>query len=157
MRMIAMVVAAAAMAACDRTTNSGGTVIAFDPTPAIAVQISPQTLPLFPGSTPSCPSGAAFTTGFDLVIAQTGRGDLFIDQVELRVIDATGVGGPSLTIPQRQLTSMFGSRRVVGTRAFPFRPEFACGPARPRSVVGSVVLIDAGGMVRTLGVDAAFR
>lgn len=157
MRMIAMVVAAVAMAACDRTTNSSGTVIAFDPTPAIAVQISPQTLPLFPGSTPSCPSGASFTTGFDLVIVQTGRTDVFIDQVEFRVIDGTGRGGPSLTIPQHQLTSMFGSRRVVGTRAFAFRPEFACGPTPPRSIAGSVVLIDARGIVRTLGVGAAFR
>jgi hypothetical protein len=156
MKTIAMVVAAVAMAACDRTTNSSGTVIVFDPTPAIAAQISPQVLPLFPGSTPSCPSGASFTTGFDLIV-QSGRADVFIDQVDLRVIDETGRGGPSLTIPRSQLTSMFGSRRVVGTRAFLFRPEFTCGPTPPRSIAGSVVLIDAGGIVRTLGIDAAFR
>ena len=156
MKMIAMVVAAVAMAACDRTTNSSGTVFNFAPAPAIAAQISPQTVPLFPGSTP-CTSGNAFTTGFDLVIVQTGSVTVFLDQVILRLIDVTGLRGPSVTISQPQLNEMFGSTVVAGSRAFRFRPQFACGLSRPQSISGMVVLRDAGGIVRTIGVDAPFR
>jgi hypothetical protein len=157
MKMMAIVVAAVAMAACDRTTNSSGTLIAFGPTPAIAARISPQTLALFVSTTTACTSGSAFTTGFDLVIVQTGSVDVFIDQVMLRLIDGTDLGGPSITIPQRQLNSMFGSTLVVGTRAFSFKPQFARGLMRPRSLAGKVVLKDAEGIVRTVSVDAAFR
>jgi hypothetical protein len=156
MKMIAIVVAAVAMAACDRTTNSSGTVFNFAPAPAIAAQISPQTVPLFPGSTP-CTSGNAFTTGFDLVIVQTGFVDVFLDQVILSLIDGTGLRGPSVTIPQPQLHEMFGSTLVAGTRAFSFRPQFACGQTRPRSILGMVVLRDTVGVVRTISVDAPFR
>jgi hypothetical protein len=157
MKMIAMVVAAVAMAACDRTTNRSGTVITFAPTPAIAAQISPQTLPLFVATTTPCTAGIAFTTGFDLVIVQTGSANVSIDQVTLRLIDGTGLGGPSITIPQPQLASMFGSTLVAGTRSFSFNPQFACGLTRPGSIAGTVVLTDAEGIVRTVSVDAAFR
>jgi hypothetical protein len=156
MKMIVVVVAAVTMAACDRTTNNtSGMFVTYAPTLAIAAQISPQTLPLVIATTP-CTSGTAFTTGFDLVIV-TGPVDLFIDQVMWRLIDGTGLGGPSITIPQPELNSMFGSTRVVGTRAFSFRPQFACGPGRPGSIAGSVVLKDAEGMFRTVNVDAVFR
>lgn len=156
MKMIAIVVVAVVMAACDRTTNSGGTLIALAPTPTIAAQISPLTLPLVAAST-RCASGTAFTTGFDLVIVQTGAVDVFVDQVTLRLIDGTSLGGPSITIPQPQLMSMFGSTRVAGTRAFPFQPQFACAVTRPGSIAGKVVLKDAEGIVGTVSVDAVFR
>jgi hypothetical protein len=156
MKMMAIVVAAVAIGGCDRTTNSSGTLIALAPTPAIAAQISPQTLSLFAATTP-CTSGAAFTTGFDLLIAHTGSGDVFIDQVMFRLIDGTGLGGPSITLSQPQLNSMFGSTVVAGSRAFPFEPQFACGPTRPWSIAGKVVLRDGHGMARTVSVDAPFR
>jgi hypothetical protein len=156
LKMIAMVVAAVAIAACDRTTSSAGTLIALAPTPVLAAHISPHTLPLFVAAT-ACTSGTAFTTGFDLVIGQTGSADVFLDRVTLRLIDGTNLGGPSITIPQVQLNSMFGSTRVVGTRAFAFQPQFGCGLTRPWSIAGTVVLNDAEGTVRTFGVDAAFR
>jgi hypothetical protein len=157
MKMIAIVVATVAMAACDRTTNSGGTLIASAPAPTIAAQISPLTPPLLVATTTPCVSGIAFTTGFDLVIVQTGAVDVFVDQVTLRLIDGSGLGGPSITIPQLQLMSMFGSTRVAGTRAFPFQPQFACALTRPGSIAGKVVLTDADGMVGTVSVEAAFR
>ena len=155
MKMMAIVAAAVAIAGCDRTTSSRGTLIALAPTPVIAAQISPQTLSLF-AATP-CPSGTAFTTQFDLVIAQTGARDVFIDQVMLRLIDGTGLGGPSVTISQPQLNSMFGSTVVGSTRAFPFKPQFDCGLTRPWSIAGQVVLKGAEGMTRIVSVDAAFR
>jgi hypothetical protein len=158
MKMIAMVVAAVTMAACDRTTNSTRTpFISFAPTTAIEAQLSPQTLPLVVVDTTRCTSGTAFATGFDLVIVQTGPGDVFIDRVEWRLIDGSVLGGPAITIPQPLLTSMFGSTRVVGTRAFSFQPQFACGRTRPGSIAGKVVLKDADGAFRTISVDAPFR
>ena len=156
MKMMAIVVAAVAIGGCDRTTNTSGTLIALAPTPPIAAQISPQTLPLFVATTP-CASGAAFTTGFDLVIAQTGSVDVFIDQVVFRLIDGTVLGGPSVTMSQPQLNAMFGSTVVAGRRAFPFEPQFACGLTRPWSIASRVVLKDAHGMARTVSVDAPFR
>jgi hypothetical protein len=158
MKMIAIVVVAVAMSACDddnHHSKSGDTRIAFSPTPAVAAQIFPQTLPVF-GVTSTCAPGSVFSPGFDLVIVQTGLVNLFMDQVTLRLIDGTGLGTP-ITFPRSQLNSMFGSTLVVGTRAFKFLPQFNCGLTRPGSISAEVDLIDGTGMARTVSVNAALK
>ena len=154
MRVIAILVAALAVAACDDVISRRGTSIAFSPTPEIAAQFSPQVLP-FALVTSSCAVGPVFTTGFNLVIFQERPS--FLDQVTLHLLDGTNMGGPSITFPSSQLNGMFGSTLVVNSRAFSFRPQFACGQTRPRSILGMVVLRDAVGVVRTISVDAPFR
>src|SRR5882762_2251644 len=129
MRMIAIVVVALVAVACENTTSGRRADIGFSPT-AIAVQISPQTLP-FAAVTTACAVGPVFTTGFDLVIAQTRAANVFVDRVTLHLLDGSNVGGPSITFPRSQLNAMFGSTLVAGTRAFSFRPQFACGLRRP--------------------------
>ena len=156
MKMIAIVVAAVAVAACENTTNGSRASIGFSPTPAIAAQFSPQTLPITLVTT-TCASGPVFTTGFDLVIVQTLPVNVFMDQVRLHLLDGTNVGGPSITFPRSQLNAMFGSTLVVGTRAFGFRPQFGCGLRRPLGIVADVVLIDAEGSHRGVSVNAAFQ
>jgi hypothetical protein len=156
MKMMVIVVVAAAVAACDRDTNRRGTSIAFSPTLAIGAQISPQTLP-FATVTAACASGSLFTTDFDLVIVLTRQVNVFMDRVTLHLLDGTNVGGPLLTFPRAQLNAMFGSTLVVGTRAFSFRPQFGCGTKRPRSLVADVILIDADGNGRSVSITAEFH
>jgi len=154
MRVIAILVAALAVTACDDVISRRGTSIAFSPTPEIAAQFSPQVLP-FALVTSACAVSPVFTTGFNLVIFQERPS--FLDQVTLHLLDGTNVGGPSITFPRSQLTGMFGSTLVVSSRAFSFRPQFACGLRHPRSLVADVVLIDGDGSRRNVSVSAAFQ
>ena len=156
MRVIAILVAALAVTACDDAISRRGTSIAFSPTPEIAAQFSPQILP-FSLVTSSCAVSPVFTTGFNLLILQTRPGNSFLDQVTFHLLDGTNLGGPSITFPRSQLTGMFGSTLVVNSRAFSFRPQFACGLGRPRSLVADVVLIDGDGSSRNVSVSAAFQ
>jgi hypothetical protein len=154
MRVIAVVVAALAVAACDDVQSGRGTSIVFSPTPEIAAQFSPQFLP-FAVVTSSCAVSPFFTPGFNLVIFQERPS--FLDQVTLHLLDGTNLGGPSITFPRSELTGMFGSTLVVSSRTFSFRPQFACGLVRPRSLVADVVLIDRDGTSRHVSVSAAFQ
>jgi len=154
MRVIAILVAMFAVAACDDVISRRGTSIAFSPTPEIAAQFSPQVLP-FALVTSSCAVGPVFTTGFNLVIFQEHPS--FLDHVTLHLLDGTNLGGPSITFPSSQLNGMFGSTLVVNSRAFSFRPQFACGLGRPRSIRADIVLVDANGSSRNVSVSAAFQ
>ncbi len=156
MKMIAIVVATVAVAACENTTSGRHPSIGFSPTLAIDAQFSPQTLPLAFVTT-TCAFSPVFTTGFNLLFVQTGHENVFMDRVTLHLLDGTNVGGPSITFPRQQLDAMFGSTLVVGTRAFGFRPQFACGLRRPLGIVADVVLIDAEGSGRSVSVNAAFQ
>jgi hypothetical protein len=156
MKMIAIVVAAVAVAACENTSSGRHAAIGFSPTLAIGAQFSPQTLPIALVTT-TCALSPVFAPGFDLVIVHTGPANVFMDRVTLHLLDGTNVGGPSLTFPRSQLNTMFGTTLVVSTRAFGFRPQFGCGPRRPRGIVADVVLIDAEGSSRSVSVNAAFQ
>ncbi len=156
MRMIATIVVALVAVACENTTSGRRADIGFSPTAAIAAQILPQTLP-FAAVTTACAVGPVFTTGFDLLIAETRAVNVFMDRVTLHLLDGTNVGGPSITFPRSQLNAMFGSTLVAGTRAFSFRPQFACGLRRPGSIAADVLLIDAEGSVQSVSVNAAFQ
>jgi len=154
--MIAIVVVALVAVACENTTSGRHADIGFSPTAAIAAQILPQTLP-FAAVTTACAVGPVFTTAFDLVIAQTRAVNVFVDRVTLHLLDGSNVGGPLITFPRSQLTAMFGSTLLAGTRAFSFRPQFACGLRRPGSIAADVLLMDAEGNVQSVSVNAVFQ
>ena len=156
MRMIAIVVVALVAVACENTTSGRRADIGFSPTAAIAAQILPQTLP-FATVTTACAVGPVFTTAFDLVIAQTRAVNVFVDRVTLHLLDGSNVGGPSITFPRSQLTAMFGSTLLAGTRAFSFQPQFACGLRGPGSIAADVLLMDAEGNVQSVSVNAVFQ
>jgi hypothetical protein len=155
MRMIAIVVAALFTVACENTSSGRRTGIEFSPTSLIAAEFWPQTLP-FSNITTACAVGSAFTTGFDLVIVPTSAARIFMDRVTLHLIDGSNLG-TSITFPRPQLDAMFGSTLVAGRRAFPFRPQFGCGPWRPRSIAADVLLLESDGRSRSVRVDAPFR
>ena len=160
MKMTVILVAALAVASCDRETREHGSAIAFGPTPVIASQISaqflPQTLPLSLFTT-ACGARPFFTAAFDLVLVQPQSVNVFLDRVTFRMIDGTGLGGSSVTFANTQLNSMFGSTLIVGSRAFLFRPQFGCSLTRPRSIFADVVLIDTFGSIRNISVNAPFQ
>jgi len=154
MRVIAIVVAALTIAGCEEAKPDQRSSIVFAPTPEIAAQFSPQVFP-FALVTSSCAVSPVFTTGFNLVIFQERPS--FLDQVTFHLLDGSNLGGPSVTFPRSELNGMFGSTLIVSSRAFAFRPQFACGLRQPRSLVADVVLIDGDGSSRNVTVSAAFQ
>ena len=154
MRVIAVVLAALSVTACEKANPDERTSIVFAPTPEITAQFSPQVLS-FALVTSSCAVSSVFTPGFNLVIFQERPS--FLDQVTMHLLDGSNLGGPSVTFPRSELDGMFGSTLVVNSRAFAFRPQFACGLPRPRSIVADVALKDANGRSRNVSVSAAFQ
>jgi hypothetical protein len=161
MRAIPILLAALAVASCDdyhsNKNNKPGVGFQppFTPSPAIAVFIPPSPLPIVTIPTIGCSGFGAFTTAFDLVVT-TGRNSLSLDSATFRLLDGTNVGGSPITIPQTELVSMFGSTKVVGSRAFPFRPQFGCGSRRPVSITGDIRLVDSSGAMSNVTVTAGF-
>ena len=159
MKAITILLAALACVSCDDDTTNKTSQISFQPpftpSPAIAVFIPPSPLPIVTIPTIGCSGFGAFTTAFDLVVT-TGRNSLSLDSATFRLLDGTNVGGSPITIPQTELVSLFGSTKVVGSRAFPFRPQFGCGSRRPVSITGDIRLVDASGAMSNVTVTAGF-
>jgi hypothetical protein len=152
-KMMVVVLAAGVLVACDRTTNENTSMVVA-PTSAsgtIVVQVVPHSLPVGVVTTTPCAVVSAFPTGFDLVIVQTPPVNMFLDQLTLHMSD----GSSPITFPTQQLTTMFGSMLIVGSRTFDFQPQFACALTPPGSIIGTAVLSDAQGHARTVSVTAA--
>jgi hypothetical protein len=152
-KMMVVVLAAGVLVACDRTTNEN-TSLVVAPTSAsgtVVVRVVPHSLPAGVVTATPCAVPSAFPTGFDLVIVQTLPVNMSLDQLTLHMSD----GSSPITFPTQQLTTMFGSMLVVGTRTFDFQPQFVCTLIPPGAIVGSAVLTDAEGHARTVSVTVA--
>ncbi len=136
------------LSACDRETHPFSRLEVIGPTPSSRTVIVPPMLVLSPVSGGRCP----LTTAFDLVIDHPGRSDVFLDQVTIRLLDGSSVGGSPVLMSSADLEARFGSRHVrSGTsRRFGLQPRFGCEAFFPRSVRTDVVLRDAAGLVRTM-------
>ena len=101
-------------------------------------------------ATPGAPTNAAFVGRLDsLTVSTTARvfgcaplspfgsvhvavtatsANLFVDRITIQMIDGTHLGGPMVTFPRPQLTSMFGTTVLVPGRAsvFALQPAFGC-------------------------------
>jgi hypothetical protein len=146
-----LLMGALAIAACDRPNRTFSGVQVIGPTPTLAGAIVPQPLVLSPVAGARCPFLTPFTTAFDLVIDHHGGTDLFIQQVTIRLLDGSNVGGSPLLMSSADLAARLGSTRVRPgqTRRFGFTPQFGCSAFRPRSLRADVVLRDAAGMQQT--------
>ena len=71
-------------------------------------------------------------------------------------LDATSVGGPSVTFPQPDLRSQFGTTLVSAgsTRTFGFRPLFTCG-RRPLTVAADITFLIGIGRTERLTVTGS--
>ena len=156
-----LLLAALAMASCDdyHSNKDNKPGVAFEPllspSPAIVARISPSPLPIVTIPGLGCPV-LPFSTNFSLVIVSTGRNSLSLDSATFRLLDGTNVGGSFVTIPTSELNSMFGSTVFLGTRTFPFRPQFGCGVNRPIAIAGDIRLVDSSGAVSNVTVSADF-
>jgi hypothetical protein len=136
------------LAACDRETHPFSQLQVIGPTLSSRTAIVPPMLVLSPVSGGRCP----LTTAFDLVIDHPGRLDVFLDQVTVRLLDGSSVGGSPVLLSSADLEARFGSRHVRSgtTRRFGLQPRFGCEAFFPRSVRTDVVLRDAAGVVQTM-------
>jgi hypothetical protein len=162
-RLGVLVAAAVAIAACDSNNARlvvGGSalqpssVVAFATTSTVA-QIQPTFLSRQSLTTFGCPLLPPFTTSFQIVIVQP-RVDLFLNQVTLRFIDGTSLGGTPIPFPQPNLTRLFGHTfiRAFTTRAFPFSQGFGCFPSSPRRMSAEIQLVDGNGASQETTVSA---
>ena len=95
----------------------------------------------------ACPTRQPFQVPFRIVGTGHGRSDLFLDQVQMRFVDRSGVVGGARTIVRPELVERFGSTHfpAVGTRSFPLTLPFGC-VGQPFGTLEVVVL--AGDSVR---------
>jgi hypothetical protein len=140
-----------AVAACDRPNRSFSRSPLIGPTPVVGAVIVPQSLVLAPATGPRCPFLTPFTTAFDIVFDHQGTADLFIDEVTIRLLDGSNVGGSPLLMSSADLAARLGSTRIRPglTTRFGFTPRFGCNAFLPRLLRTDVVLRDASGMRQT--------
>jgi hypothetical protein len=156
MRAMTILLMTLTLASCeDAQKGKFSSTGSFVPTPAIGVQIFPQSLPVAAVST--CPLGQPFTSPFTLVIVSPSQFDLSMDRVTFHLIDGTNIGSPAVTFPRPGLNSMFGSTLVSGTNSFSFRPDFGCVGTHPLAIAADVVLTDRAGGTRNLSARAELR
>jgi hypothetical protein len=139
--------AAILLAGCDRSNLLFVRVDPTGPSPALTVALVPQTLRLHPVAGGRCPFLTPFTTDFDLLIDHHGGRDLFVDQVTIRLLDGSSVGGSPVLMSAGDLAARFGSTNVrSGIRGrFGFHPRFDCDVFVPRHLRADVVLRDGSG------------
>jgi hypothetical protein len=139
---------AVVLAACDRQNRQFPNVQVISPTQSPRMAIVPGVLTLNAIAGRRCP----FTTAFDLVIDHQGGSDLFVEQVTIRLLDGSSVGGSPVLMSAVDLAARFVSTRVrPGTTSrFGFTPRFSCETFLPRSVRTDLLLRDASGMQQTM-------
>ena len=154
-RLGLLVAAAAAIAACDgnnATMVVGGSVlqpssVAFGSAFAVT-QIQPQFLVRQPALTFRCPVIPPLTTTFSIFVQP--RVDVFLNQVTLRFIDGSGIGGVPIPFPTGDLNRLFGHTMVRAhtSRTFPFSTAFGCFPSSPTLLSAEIVFVDGNGIMQ---------
>jgi hypothetical protein len=130
------------LAGCDASSSHPNTSgdIGFRPSAAAQLQMTVAG-PL--GVTSSaCIPGNSFTPSLTLVITPQPSFNASIDSVTFHLIDGSAGGGSSITFPRPQLTQLFGTTVIVGTRSFPFVPPFVCPQVSLRAIDADVLLDD---------------
>jgi len=74
--------------------------------------------------------------------------NLFVDRITIQMIDGTHLGGPMVTFPRPQLTSMFGTTVLVPgrTSVFVLQPAFGCAVFSTGSLRTQALLVDGRGI-----------
>ena len=139
------------------------TLISFNPiqqSPGNSTDFFARGINLLPSLAPAqflpggvCPTRPPFQVPFNIVVTGQGRSDLFIDQVQMRFIDRTGVLGGSLTLARSELNARFGSTTVpaFSTRSFPLTLPFGCAGVP----VGTLQVVVVTGDSSTSGVSTS--
>jgi hypothetical protein len=131
--------------ACDGLNLAVGSVVS--PAPFVGTTLVPS--PILFHSIPAfgCPIVPPFHSQFTIAIDQTTGVDLFLDTLDLRFHDTTGLAS-AVIFSRSELSGLFGHTRVPTgiRRSFDFRTRFGCGlVGRPHSVVGVLIFFDGRG------------
>jgi hypothetical protein len=150
-------VLALALSACDRAVATGAAITtAPSVSPALVASIRSVGVPYAPGfAIPGVAANGCIVysnrgAAFDIAIVTSTRMDL--NHVTIHLIDGTNVGGPMVTFPQSELTTQFGTTRVLPgiARTFTFRPQFPCGSIGANQVSAQLTLVDSTGAARSV-------
>jgi hypothetical protein len=144
-------------AGCDDPPDGVRMVNGADFRPVIA--LAPVPITFAPFGAISCTGGGfAFDPSFNLSIT-AGVHDLTLDRVTIHMVDGANLGGPSVTIPQPDLATRFGSTLINAgtTRDFALRPDFGCVGRPPTALRGTALLLDHRGMPQTVVVQGRVR
>lgn len=141
-------------AGCDDMPAHAPMLNAADFRPGLSLEPNPIRFTPIVGAFPCTNGGFAVETPFHLIVS-AGVHDLTLDSVTIHMIDGSNLGGPSVTIPQTQLTTRFGSTVIVAgtSRDFALRPDFGCVARVPTALRGSALLLDPRGVPQTIVVQ----
>ena len=155
--LLVIVVFGVMTAGCDDQPEAVRLVNGVDFRPGIS--IAPTPIALAPLSGVPCPlGGVAFDTSFHLIV-NAGVHDVTIDSVTIHMVDGSNLGGPSVFIPQSELSARFGSTLInAGTsRDFAVHPNFGCVAAPPTALRSNTLLVDSRGIRQTMVVEGRVR
>jgi len=122
----------------------------------VTLSVVPQTLGITPLVGIRCATFPSVTSQFGLVVNVVGGRDLFMQQVTMRLLDGSHVGGSPLLVSAGDLSARFGSTIIpAGTRrTFTFDPQFGCGTFVPVSLFIDIILVDNVGSQHAMTVTA---
>jgi hypothetical protein len=143
-----LVVAAVALCApaCDRENRSLTRLDIVAPSSTVIASIVPPVVRSAAGR------GCPFATAFDLIIEHRGRSPLFLDQVTIRLLDGSSVGGSPVLMSAADLAARFGSTQLRPgiSRRFGLQPRFGCESFLPRLLGTEIILQDGAGVRQTV-------
>ena len=119
------------------------------------LSLEPTPIRFTPLSAFPCTGGGFVFDPFFHLIINAGVRDVTLDSVTIHMIDGSNLGGPSVTIPQPQLATRFGSTLISAgsTRDFAVRTDFGCVARLPTVLQGSALLLDNRGIPQTIVVQ----
>jgi len=119
------------------------------------LSLEPTPIRFTPLSAFPCTGGGFVFDPFFHLIINAGVRDVTLDSVTIHMIDGSNLGGPSITIPQPELATRFGSTLINAgtTRNFALRTDFGCVARLPTALRGSALVVDPRGVPQTLVVQ----
>jgi hypothetical protein len=121
------------------------------------VYVNPSSSPAFTAFIrPASGISSAIVTGplqvpCDVVISASRTID--VQQVTIRLTDGSSLGGPMITFPQPQLSSQFGSTRVVAGATKAFTLPCMAASFASTILIGSVSGVDSSAKVHRVTVE----
>ena len=116
------------------------------------ISLAPNPITFTPLSVFPCTGGGfVFDPSLHLVITASVN-DVTFDSVTIHLVDGSNLGGPSVTVPRPQLTTLFGSTliRAGTTRDFVLSPDFGCVTVFPTALQTTAVVVDSTGVQQTI-------
>ena len=148
------------LTACSSGGGTTATPMSPSAAPVVTAKITqPASSPMAAFVGGGCLVGARLTPitpTFDIVVVSTGT--ITMQELTLAMNDGTHLG-PTITFPQPNLTSLFGSTVILAgsPTLFTIRPDLTCGSTPLRSVSAGITFRDSAGAIRTVSASAELQ